>query len=332
MWKRFLLAIMAALLLTVSIPNNSYAVCKGKFFNPITDIDWWGIFPIKIGGITIFKSKIDTPSVPGGSPICICGKPPKLRIGIKVSFWDPARLIETVKDAWCFPTLGFSLGHTGFLNGSTSDKDRNSDETFAQSHYIWMDVFALVGLFTDYSCFSPLEFDIAYITEIDPTWNSDITAFLLNPEALLFGNPIAQIACSADAVSSNAETPLDPLFWCMGSLGSAYPLTGHWSGRDKTSGNAAIASRMIYKLSRELLIWDSAVSYCYKFPTPIWIKSHYRLQEARPLRSPWIILIGRSDLIWGPGANPPISGGKGSEDNFLWVLFKERLCCMGIGL
>ena len=195
-----------------------------------------------------------------------------------------------------------------------------------------MDIFSLVGLFVDYSCFSPLDFDIAYITEIDPTWNSDITAFLLNPEALLFGNPIAQMSCSADAVSSNTGITLDPLFWCMGSWGSAYPLTGHWSGRDKTAGNAAIAARMIYKLSREMLIWDGAVSYCYKYPTPIWIKSHYRLQETRPLRSPWVLPLGRSDLIWGAGANPPISGGLGAEDNFLWVLFKERLCCMGIGL
>ena len=320
------------LLLAASIPNNSYAVCKGKFFDPITDIDWWGIFPVKIGGITVFKTKIDTPPTPGGSPVCICGKPPKLRFGIKVTFWDPARLIETVKDAWCFPTLGVGLTHVGFLNGSSSKKSGNSNEVFAQAHYIWMDVFALVGLFMDYSCFSPLEFDIAYITEVDPTWNSDITGFLLNPEALLFGNPIAQIACAADAIMSTIGIPLDPLFWCVGTWGSAYPLTGHWSGRDKTMGNAMLAARMIYKLSRELLIWDSAVSFCYKFPTPIWIKSHYRLQEARPLRSPWVLPIGRSDLLWGALSNPPITGGAGAEDNFLWVLFKERMCCMGVGL
>ncbi len=269
--------------------------------------------------------------MPGGSPICICGKPPNIRIGIKVSFWDPARLIETVKDAWCFPSIGVSLSHTGFLSGSTTAKSSNSNETFAQAHYIWIDVFSLVGLFTDYNCFSPIEFDITYMTEIDPTWNSDITGFLLNPEALLFGNPVAQISCAADSVASNVGVSLDPLFWCMGSWGSAYPLTGHWSGQDKTAGNAAIASRIIYKLAREMLLWDSAVSYCHKTPVPIWMKTHYRLQEARPLRSAWILPLGRSDLIWGALSNPPISAGMGSEDNFLWVLFKERLCCMGVG-
>ena len=280
----------------------------------------------------MFKSKIDSPSTPGGSPICVCGKPPNVKFGIKVSFFDPARLIETVKDAWCFPTLGIGLKKTGFLNGSASTKDRNSDEIFAQVHYIWLDVFSLVGLFVDYSCFSPLDFDIAYISEIDPSWNSDIVAFLLYPEALLFANPRAQLACVVDAIASNLGITLSPLFWCMGSWGSVYPLTGHWSGRDKTTGNVALAARMIYKLSRDLLIWDGAISYCYKYLTPIWVKSHYRLQEARPLRSPHLFPLGRSDLLWGAGSNPPISGGKGSEDNFLWVLFKERLCCMGIGL
>ncbi len=333
MLKKYLLIVITIITFLFIVPvNKSFAVCKGKFFDPITDVDWWGIFPVTIGGITIFKSPIKSPSVPDSSPICICGKPPKLKIGITFSFWDPARLIETVKDAWCFPTLGIGLSSTGFLNGSSGSNAKPDKSTFYQAHYIWMDIFALAGMFLDYSCFNPITFDIGYITEIDPTWNSDITAFLLNPEALLFGNPLAQIACSVDAITSNVGLPLNPLFWCMGSWGSAYPLTGHWSGHDKTTAAAAVAARLIYKLSRELLIWDDAVSFCYSTPTPIWIKSHYRLQEARPLRSPWVIHIGQSSLVWGTAANPPISGGEGAEDNFLWVLFKEKFCCLGIGI
>jgi len=334
MWKKYLLSVSLVIFLftAIVVPKNSYAVCKGKFFNPITDIDWWGIFPIKIGGVTVFKSKIDTPPTPTGSPICICGKPPTLKIGIKVSFWDPGRLIETVKDPWCFPTLGLGLSSTGGFLGGTSDDTEESNLTFAQAHWIWIDVFQLVGMFVDFSCFDPITFDIAYITEIDPTWNSDITGFLLNPEALLFANPVAQIACSADAVASSLGIPLSPLFWCMGSWGSAYPLTGHYNGKDIVKANAGIAARMIYKLSRELLLWDPAVSYCYKIPVPIWIKSHYRLQEARPLRSPWVVPIGRSGLMWAEGHNPPVYGGWGASDNFLWVLFKEMKCCIGIGI
>ena len=330
--RRYLLAIMILLLLVVSIPNNGYAVCKGKFFDPITDIDWWGIFPISIGGITIFKSPIPTPKFPGGSPICICGKPPRVRVGIKVGFWDPARLDEIVKDAWCFPSIGTGLKSSGFLNGSSTEKNAKANEVFRQAHWIWMDVFSLVGLFVDYSCFSPMEFDIAYITEVDPSWNSDIISFILEPESLLFANPLAQVTCAVDSIAATMQYPLDPLFWCMGTWGSSYPLTGHWSGKDKTAAAAAIGARLIYKLGREGILWDSAVSYCYSFPSLIWFKSHYRMQEARPLRSAWVIPIGMSDLPWGVAANPPISGGHGAEDNFLWVIFKERACCMGIGL
>lgn len=49
---------------------------------------------------------------------------------------------------------------------------------------------------------------------------------ILNPEAVIFANPIAQGACAADAVASAAKTSVDALFWCAGSQGSMYPFNG----------------------------------------------------------------------------------------------------------
>jgi hypothetical protein len=68
---------------------------------------------------------------------------------------------------------------------------------------------------------------VAYITELDPLWNADELSFILNPEAILFGNPIAQAACAADCVAATAGFPLNPLFWCGGCQGSLYPFTGN---------------------------------------------------------------------------------------------------------
>ncbi len=34
-----------------AVPNAS--ACPGRVFNPVTDVDWTGIFPIKIGGVTV---------------------------------------------------------------------------------------------------------------------------------------------------------------------------------------------------------------------------------------------------------------------------------------
>jgi conjugal transfer pilus assembly protein TraU len=32
---------------------NDASACPGRIFNPITDVDWMGVFPIKIGGVTV---------------------------------------------------------------------------------------------------------------------------------------------------------------------------------------------------------------------------------------------------------------------------------------
>ena len=51
-------------------------------------------------------------------------------------------------------------------------------------------------------------------------------SFIINPEALLFGNPIAQTACVADSVAATVSQPIDPLFWCMGSWVRLSPVGG----------------------------------------------------------------------------------------------------------
>jgi hypothetical protein len=43
--------------------------------------------------------------------------------------------------------------------------------------------------------------DIAYLSEVDPLWNDSTLSMLINPEAALFGNLIAQGACAADAAA-----------------------------------------------------------------------------------------------------------------------------------
>ncbi|WP_181664457.1 TraU family protein, partial [Escherichia coli] len=63
-------------------------------------------------------------------------------------------------------------------------------------------------------------------SEIDPTWTDSSLTTILNPEAVIFANPIAQGACAADAIASAFNMPLDVLFWCAGSQGSMYPFNG----------------------------------------------------------------------------------------------------------
>ncbi len=311
------------------------AVKSGTFVNPITDIAWPEIFPIKIAGITIAgaSGNYDTPD-PASYPVCVCPAPPPVffRFGVSVSFWEPARMIETVATPYYFPSLGFGLdlaSTKGFLSGKNSSLDSNLPEqsTFAQAHYLLYPVWSMLELLTDFVCVEHSGFDVAYITEIDPLWQDDELAFIIQPEALLFANPAAQMACMADAVAVNADRPLDSLFWCVGSGGSAYPMTGHVDDDNIIQANATVAARMIYKLSRELLICDPGLDLCSCVTTPIWRKTNYKLHAVRPAVRKKAWPIGKSAFFYGANLNPPFKNAKGPGDEFLWMVFRKRACC-----
>lgn len=305
---------------------------SGQFVNPITDVAWHEIFPIKIGGVTLFGSgNYDSPD-PASYPLCVCPAPPPLfyRIGISMSFWEPARMVETVATPYYFPFLGMGMnigGTKGFLSGKNAEMNAaNEISSFAQAHYWIFPVWSLLGLLTDFVCVDSSGLDVAYITEVDPLWNDSQLAFIIQPEALLFANPFAQMACAADAASVNVRGPLDPLFWCIGGS-SSYPMTGHAGDENLIQANATIAARMIFKLSRQLLICDTGLNLCQCTPTPIWRKSNYKLHAARPAVRKIAWPIGKSAFFYGSGLNPPYRGSKGPGDEFLWMLFRKRACC-----
>lgn len=316
--------------LFLSTGSASGAGKSGRMMNPVTDVDWSGIFPVKIGGVTVAKggSELFSSTPPDNikSPICVCRR----TIGLSVSFWEPARISETVKDPYYFPTIGTQLANSnnGFLYGSVSASYDSSKSTSAQEHWVMFGVWHLLDLFLDFPCLDAEQFDIVYITEVDPTWQDDMLGFILNPEALLFANPIAQLACIADSVKANINYPISPLFWCMGSWGSTYPLTGTVADNKDVQANAALAARMLFKLGRQMLLWDTGVDVCGKVATPIWVKENYRLQIARPVKGR-IVPIGRTNLLWGAGKNPPFGAGGNPADDYMWIIFRKKVCCAG---
>ena len=130
--------------------------------------------------------------------------------------------------------------------------------------------------------------------------DDDSLSFIVNPEALLFGNPITQLSCVADSVASTVGFPIDPLFWCFGSWGSPYPLTGSVPENIPINAHPNVAARMVFKMGREGALWDTAMDECSSgVLSPIMVKSHYKLQIARPVMGTQCIPIGRPSLIWG---------------------------------
>src|SRR5579884_3590849 len=204
-WRVPILLLLIACL-AISTPSLGDVTCGGRLFNPITDVDWLGIFPIKIGGIPVVPIGEDTNTVSPFPPFCICFDGIIPRIGIKVSFWEPIRLIEVVRGPGCFPSLGgitIPLPSFSKRGAHASTSDRGESSSFLHVHYFIYPVLEAVGLFSDLLCFSDGGISLAYMSEFDPLWNNDELSFLVNPEAALVANPIAQAACAADAVSAS---------------------------------------------------------------------------------------------------------------------------------
>jgi len=284
------------------------------------------MFPMSIGGIQIAQGPMPDPNSTIASPVCVC-LDPFPRVGIPIAFFEPSRLIEIVSDPYCFPTLGFGLTTSaGLLGGSKQSGGTSSKRTFMQAHYMIFPVYALLEIVTDIGCLDNSLTDVAYITEPDPLWNSDTLSAFIQPEALLFGNPVTNLVCVADSIASSVFMPLNPLFWCMGSWGNVYPLTGSQPTKDSfVADTSGIAAKLIYKLHRELILWGSVgtAGLCGHFPMPIWMKSAYRLQIMSPIPHPIGHVIGQSGLLWDTTKNTPTT-----MDNFGYVLFKKRDCCV----
>ena len=315
-------------------PLNANAVCNGTIINPITDLCWSCLFPITIGGVQVSVGT-DAPDMPSAPslPVCSCPIPsfPFIRLGVPIGFWEPTRLAETVREPFCFPSLGgLNLGNgIGWTipTGSRKNNGETSVKSFYQEHWMINPLLYILNFLTDIGCVQAASFDVAYMTELDPMWNDDELSVIINPEALIFGNPIAQAACAADCASSTVGLPLDPLFWCAGCQGGVYPFTG--TVTDHVGGVMAstlLTEKMIAKLHREFLLWGSSgvAGLCSKYPMPIVKKTQYRLQILRPWPqiTPCCQPYGRTEAVIAAGREYPVTG-----EDYVYQIWQKRDCC-----
>ena len=327
---------LLALTFLVFPANQAFAICEGSIINPITDVCWQCMFPMSMGGMSFGHGAGASAGEGTGTTVCSCPSS-KTLMGMSVSFWEHARLNETVKDAYCFPSLGTGMNDGGGLSSLLAGSQRGGDAaehseySSQQSHWFIFPVWIWLNLFTDFPCIEKKPFDVAYMTEVDPLWNDDALSFVINPEALLFGNPITQLSCVADTIAATVGSPIDSMFWCHGAWGSPYPLSGSKSDSLSMSTNAGLAARTVFKLGREMLLFDTGINECAQsgVMTPIMHKNNYRFQIARPVRGNECIPVGKPPMIWGAGKNPSLGAGKNSADNFLWVMTRARKCCIG---
>ena len=304
------------------------ASCSGQFINPITDVCWKCLFPISLGPAKLSSGKIkDTPNPK--KPICFCkGKIPP--IGIPIGFWEPVRIAEVTRVPYCMMSLGGVrlAGSSGKYGGVGRKGGRPSDKQ-SQYHAHWYiyPVMYLFELLTDFVCLEKNSFDVGYITEFDPLWNDDKKSLILNPEAMLFGNPVTQTMCAVDALAASTDLPRDELFWCAGSQGSIYPFTGfvaaHYTG---VQASQLIVQKMMAKLHRQLLMWRTSGTtdkeICDKSIAPKIKKSQYRIQMIYPKVEKTCHPLGASTFFSEMGVETP-----GKSCGFVYLIWRKRNCC-----
>lgn len=327
MIKRIMVALFFVLLVDVPVSDASDQ-CTGHFLNPITDICWPCLFPISMGAATVVSG--DHPDTPNPSmPIQVCPAGSTYRLGLAIGYWEPSAVTEVTRNPYCLVNLGshqlpIPFGH---VKGAAESPQSGTSGAFYQVHWYKYPLIAWLNIITSVGCLQSGDYDIGYLSEIDPTWDDDELNFLTNPEAVLFSNKVAQMACLTDALAATFWRAMDPLFWCMGSQGATYPLTGHTSAEYSVLQNSVLLSeRMAYKLHRfPPIIADSMGennAVCVEHRDPIMPKSRYRYELVNPRADANACHpFGHTVTNWQMGKTKPDDKG-----NFGYLIWRKRNC------
>jgi conjugal transfer pilus assembly protein TraU len=301
------------------------------------------MMPFSIGAAEIDneggQADIENP----GSPVCICPAPPPIffEIGLSIGFWEPAYLVEVPRKPWCFPTLGGIAvkGNPSPAHGRTSKKDAANKsagaverEVFYHTHVYNYPLLYILGVASNNPCLKRGAMELAYLTEIDPSWNDPAWSAVFNFEAVLFANPIALAACGVDCVAATLSMSLQPMFWCAGCQGGMYPTQGfvpHHHGGVDTS--LLLTQRIMFKMHKELIAWayHGQPALCDgPYPEPVMDKRAYKTQMVYPIPSTTQVAgkccqpMGANSITWNFGKEFPILG-----EDFGYLLFRKRNCC-----
>lgn len=299
----------------------------------MTDICWDCIFPIRIAGAPMASGSRPVPAGASNRISCACqdnlGVP---KPGLAVGMWMPAQIVELTRAPGCSPSLGgITLpGFDPLFRGGIGDATwNNGDAAFWHYHTYAFPVMAMLELFVQAECMAGgmQDFDLLYISEVDPTWNHAELAYFANPEATLVSDPVVQAACAADAAAATAGYPITELFWCAGSWGGLYPFVGtHLATTSPVRATSLLATRALAAQHRRGLAWRTMGNdaMCGGVIDPMLPKSQYRMSMLFPLaEASGNHVIGQSTFLWGEHRNIP---GQGPDP--VYLIWRWTDCCM----
>jgi len=341
-------------LLSPSASMAESAACHGQFPNLFTDICWDCTFPVRLfGGLTMNagnQEDYDSGDIPN---LCVCNNPLGVpKSGFHTAFWEFARQVEITRTPYCMVTLGIELNlsinaeNRGADTYGNAHSAQESKMTFRHAHWYINPAMGLIEVALDSKCLEPKGFDLAYMSEIDPTHSDEELERILNPESYLFSNIVAQLACSADCVSASVGWGINTLYWCGGCQGAVIPMVGYISSSyGGVQASSLLAHRVGAKLHRMLTQTttagkDAMCGTAGKFEVNM-DKRQYKYSMIFPSSQSSVDdenygtdgaqasqkgrccqPFGRTTAIWGAGREIPKSG-----EDFAYAIFRKRDCC-----
>lgn len=344
-----------------SLTCNNYSFLENMF----TDVCWSGLFPIRIMGTTLKGGASPYPVDANKKVLCKCGgdlKEGKLpKIGFSVGMWMPSRLMDITRTPMCFASLGgksitnFSLD----LLTSGSNRGRVSDGV---AFYNWVMYSApliyILRLLDDSACAPEglFDFDILQMSVVFPNWNDVFGRYtmFLNPEVMLFANPLSAIAGPVDtAALLKDKRPINRLHWVAGNWGNVYPMYGFGDRPGSIVGfSSLIATRALALTHRLGLVRDTVgeenlckrnIRFTLRKDSFKWqmvapspetsgeepmldnVAGHVRLTNFSPSMGTCTHPTGYPPAQWGMWRDVPSTG----EDHS-YMLFRWTDCCFGL--
>lgn len=303
-----------------SFGNSS---CTGSMINPM-DLCWDCMYPITIGNTTVMSSSLpDTPNP--SNTLCSCGTFPNVSFGMTVGFWEPFALTDVTRTPFCMVNLGgvqLPIKAPWAVQGDETTAQPTDATAYFNVHVYRYPLFSWLKFFSGCSTAQP--FSVQYMSELDPPWSDDKLAAILHPETASFANPAAQTACLASAISANTGLPNDSLYWCAGSQGAIYPLTGSVAyHQDGYSTGVLLTERAGFLMHQQgqWLTSDGTSALCGAYDSPILRPSQYRYQPLYPSNQS-CEPFGRSTQDFASGLEQP-----NSLENYAYVIWQKVNCC-----
>lgn len=333
MAKEFLSSFAAATFvvltfLAVSIPAQAELCEDAEILGAslLTDVCWDCMFPLKIAGVTLSAGSRANPPGETSQSICHCDPNGIPEPGVVQSMWEPARLVEFPRQAGCSPILGgVQFGaDPSYIGGKYEGEVESS---FYHYHYFSFPLFMIMELYSPSSCNDGfLDLDMMYPSEVDPTWSNSEMAFFMTPESAMVANPIAGAACPADAIAATAGWPLETLWWCAGSWGSIYPLSGNnFGSHGVVRTSSLLKARILASLHRKgfarKTMGDGAL--CEPKIDPMLPKNQYKFSMMYPrAETDRAHVMGESMVRWGLGRTIP-----GVATTPVYLIWRLNDCC-----